>query len=77
MKIPLEMIAKVPEVLSCRKNRLQPRHMFLERLGRAQYNPKEPNYVGLVSLISGTDADFVTEVAKSSVQIYNAFLKSL
>uniref|UniRef100_A0A6P7FQ46 Transcription termination factor 3, mitochondrial n=1 Tax=Diabrotica virgifera virgifera TaxID=50390 RepID=A0A6P7FQ46_DIAVI len=77
MKIPLEIITIFPEVLNCRVKRLKERHLFLARLKRDLYNPKEPNYVALKTLVSGTDSYFCTEVAQSSVQVYNEFLKSL
>ncbi|CAH1992740.1 unnamed protein product [Acanthoscelides obtectus] len=77
MKIAIETIVETPEILTCRQTRLMQRHMFLEKLGRVQYNPKKPNYVALTTLVSGTDSHFATEVAKSSVAAYNEFLKSL
>ncbi|XP_056649172.1 transcription termination factor 3, mitochondrial [Diorhabda sublineata] len=77
MKIPLETIVETPEILSCRERRLRERHLFLVKLGKNQYSPKKPNYIGLKTLISGTDAYFSTEIANSSVQMYNEFLKSL
>lgn len=77
MNIPLETIADMPEILTCRKFRVRERHMFLETLGKAQYNPKLPNYVSPLTLVSGTDSQFATETAKSSIQTFNTFLKSL
>lgn len=77
MNISLERIAAEPELLTCRRKRLMERHSFLSKLGRAQYDPKKPNYIALTTLVSGSDSDFCVEVAKSSVQAYNAFLKSL
>lgn len=77
MKIPLEIIAKFPEVLTCRAHRLKQRHLFLEELNKIQFNPKLPNYIGITSIITGTDAEFCEDVAKCSVQTYNTFLKSL
>lgn len=77
MGIPLESIAKVPEVLTCRFFRIRQRHEFLVALGRAQYDAKAPNYVSLEMLFSGDDSQFAVSVAKSSVQAYNAFLKTL
>lgn len=77
MNVPLETIAEVPEVLTCRTFRIKQRHMFLEKLGRVQLDPKKPNYTSLISIISGDDAHFCTEVAKSSVHTFNAFLKTL
>ncbi|KAJ8924905.1 hypothetical protein NQ315_001062 [Exocentrus adspersus] len=77
MNIPLERILDEPGILMCRQKRVMERHMFLEKLGKVQYDPKKPNYVSLTTLVSGSDSYFCTEVAKSSVQAYNAFLKSL
>lgn len=77
MNISLERIVREPESLTCREVRLKERHSFLVKLGRAQYNPKEANYVSLKALISKTDAEFSTEIAKTSVEVYNTFLKTL
>ncbi|KAK9687020.1 mTERF [Popillia japonica] len=77
MGIPLDMIITWPEILTCREFRLKHRHLFLKTLGRAQYNPKLPNYVSLLTLVSGEDSDFAVEIGKSSLQAYNAFLKTL
>ncbi|VEN45867.1 unnamed protein product [Callosobruchus maculatus] len=77
MKIPIETIVEIPEILTCRQSRLKQRHLFLEKLGRAQYNPKKPNYVALASLVADSDSNFATELAKSSITVYNEFLKSL
>ncbi|XP_023015145.2 mitochondrial transcription termination factor 3 isoform X1 [Leptinotarsa decemlineata] len=77
MKIPLEWIVEMPDILTCRQKRLMQRHLFLEKLNRAQYNPKEPKYIALTNLVYGTDSEFSTEIAKSSVEVFNAFLKTL
>lgn len=77
MNIQHEFIVEMPEVLLCRKSRLQQRHQFLTKLGRAQYDPKKANYIALDKLIEGTDTEFCTNVAKSTVQSFNVFLKSL
>nr|CAI5820771.1 unnamed protein product [Callosobruchus analis] len=77
MKIAIETIIETPEILTCRQSRLMQRHLFLEKLGRTQYNPKKPNYIALTSLVADTDSNFATELAKSSVIAYNEFLKSL
>lgn len=77
MKISHEQMLKMPKILFARKIRLEQRHLFLVKLGRAQYDPKKENYVSLDNLDSGSDSDFCANVAKSSVQAYNTFLKSL
>ncbi|KAK2584460.1 hypothetical protein KPH14_006836 [Odynerus spinipes] len=48
-----------PCILVCRKSRLEHRHTFLKKLGRAQYDPTEPLYVSFKSLICGTDVEFL------------------
>lgn len=77
MNQPLERIVNQPGILTYRVHRLKDRHLFLEKLGKAQYDPKKPNYVSLLNLVMGTDAEFSTNIANSSVQAFNSFLKSL
>ncbi|KAK4879595.1 hypothetical protein RN001_007741 [Aquatica leii] len=77
MGIPIERIVDMPEVLFCRLFRLKQRHLFLKSLGRAMYDAKKPNYVSLRTLVSGSDVNFCDNVAKSSIQTFNAFLKTL
>lgn len=77
MNIPHSRLVQECTVLNCREIRLKQRHLFLTKLGRAQYDPNKPNYVSLKTLVTGTDSYFCTEVAKSSVKAFNIFLKSL
>ncbi|PZC78819.1 hypothetical protein B5X24_HaOG217145 [Helicoverpa armigera] len=77
MKIPHENIMETPEILMCRKFRLKQRHLFLEKLGRSQYDPKKPNYIPLKSMIEDTDVEFCRNFAKCSVNDFNIFLKTL
>lgn len=64
MKLSQETIVQSPEVLLIRQYKLQQRHEFLKMLKRDQYDPKKPLYVSLLSLVIGTDNEFVTNVAK-------------
>ncbi|CAG0896920.1 unnamed protein product [Darwinula stevensoni] len=66
-----------PQVLQARLSRTRPRHLFLVRLDRAQYDPKLPLYVCLKDLVVLDDATFCTDIAKTPVEIYNRFLKTL
>lgn len=77
MNIPHNMIVQECGVLSFRESRLKQRHIFLEKIGKAQYDPKQPNYISLTSLVSQKDDFFCKEVAKSSINTFNMFLKSL
>ncbi|XP_073941668.1 mitochondrial transcription termination factor 3 isoform X2 [Choristoneura fumiferana] len=77
MQIPHHRILEDPEVLLSRNFRIKQRHLFLSRLGRAQYNPKKENYVPVKSLVEGTDIEFCKQYAKCNVADYNLFLKTL
>lgn len=43
---------------------------------KAQYDPSKPMYVSPRALISGTDLEFCRDIAKTSVELYNEFLKT-
>lgn len=77
MKISHADIVKDPCILICRKRRVELRHKFLTKIGRAQYDPTQPLYVSLRNLVTGTDNKFCNEVAKVPVETYNLFLKSM
>lgn len=70
-------ITKFPQVLLTRDFKLTQRHGFLKLLGRDQYDPLKPNYVSPQALVSGSDADFCINLAKSSVQAFNDYLKTV
>lgn len=77
MQISHERIVDDPFVLLSRQHRLEQRHKFLMHLGKAQYDPKAPLFVSLTALVSGTDEEFVMNVARSNLQTYEVFLKTL
>uniref|UniRef100_A0A131XDJ5 Putative transcription termination factor mterf n=1 Tax=Hyalomma excavatum TaxID=257692 RepID=A0A131XDJ5_9ACAR len=70
-------LMQFPAILRTRECIYKPRHQFLVKLSRAQFDPKEPNYVSLKALVTGTDAVFCENVAKTSVDKYNEFLRTL
>lgn len=77
MEVPLETIVEFPEVLTCREFRIKQRYLFLKSLNKIQFDPKKPLYISLRDIIAGSDAEFSTRIAKSSIQAFNAFLKTL
>ena len=77
VKLNHGMIAAFPAVLTCRDFIVRQRHQFLRFVKRDQYDPKMPNYVSPLDLISGTDAHFAERVAKSNVLEFNDFCKTL
>jgi len=76
MGIPHEQILQQPDVLLFREFIVRQRHNFLKELGKAQYDPTLPNYVSLESLVHGSDVEFCRNVAKTSLEVFNAFLKT-
>ena len=77
LKIPHGLIAKQPHALLTRVNRIRVRHFFLESLGKAQYDPRLPNYVSLVALVTGNDAEFASNVGDTSPDAFRSFLKTI
>ncbi|KAM9308437.1 transcription termination factor 3, mitochondrial [Gastrophryne carolinensis] len=77
MGIPHNMITKFPQVLNNSLMRIKERHLFLSFLGRANYDPTQPNYVALDKLVSSPDEVFFEEIAKASAQDYERFQKTL
>lgn len=77
MKLTHQQIVDFPQILRSRTFRLKQRHLFLELLGRAQYNPNLEGYISPKTIVSGTDSEFCQTVAKSSVEAFNIFLKSI
>jgi len=77
LQIPHKLIAKQPHVLLARLSRLRQRHLFLHGLGKAQYDPSLPNYISLLALVTGGDAEFASNVAGAAPDSYILFLKTL
>ncbi|CAK1603236.1 unnamed protein product [Parnassius mnemosyne] len=77
MKIPHEKVLHYPNILLCRNFKVKQRHIFLEKLGRAQYDTTKENYVPLSALVEDTDQDFCKRYAKCLVDDFNTFLKTM
>ncbi|KAK2830380.1 hypothetical protein Q5P01_018311 [Channa striata] len=77
MKIPHHLIAKFPQVLNTKYLRIRERHLFLEYLGKAQYDPTQPNYISLDSLVTLPDETFCTKLASATLEDLYLFQKTL
>ncbi|CAL9691491.1 unnamed protein product [Knipowitschia caucasica] len=77
MKVPHHWIVKFPQVLNSKYLRLKERHLFLEYLGKAQYDPTQPNYIALNNLISLPDETFCSELASAKLEDFYLFQKTL
>ncbi|XP_047461200.1 transcription termination factor 3, mitochondrial [Mugil cephalus] len=77
MKVPHYLITKFPQVLNSKYLRLRERHLFLEYLGKAQYDPTLPNYISLDRLVSLPDETFCTELASATLEDFYMFQKTL
>lgn len=77
MGINHDRIVLEPQVLTSRLFRIKQRHEYLKYLNRAQYDPTKPNYVSLLNLVKGTDSDFCLNVAKTNVEKFNNYLKTV
>lgn len=70
-------MVKFPEIFDATLKRIKERSQYLKALKRDQYNPDEPNYVPPLALAEGSDADFCERYAKTSVDDFNYFLKTM
>nr|CAG4644253.1 EOG090X0C5Y [Lepidurus arcticus] len=77
IELPRETILQFPVLLTTREFKLKERHLFLQSLGKVQYNPKQENYVSPLDLALLDDVEFCRQVAKVPVQHFNDFLKTL
>ena len=77
MKIPHELICKYPDVFNRRYPLIESRHQYLKAIGRDQYDPKQPLYVPLSAFYLLEDDEFCDKYAKTNVQDFNSFLKTL
>lgn len=67
----------LPQVLNTKYLRIRERHMFLEYLGKAQYDPNLPNYISLDRLVSLPDETFCTMLALATLEDFYLFQKTL
>ncbi|KAM7373189.1 hypothetical protein PAMP_008062 [Pampus punctatissimus] len=77
MKVPHHLIAKFPQVLNTKYLRVRERHLFLQYLGKDQYDPTQPNYISLDRLASLPDETFCTELASATLEDFCLFQKTL
>lgn len=77
MKVPHHLIAKFPQVLNTKYLRVRERHLFLQYLGKDQYDPDQPNYISLDRLVSLPDETFCTELASATLEDFCLFQKTL
>ncbi|XP_076865145.1 transcription termination factor 3, mitochondrial [Brachyhypopomus gauderio] len=77
MGVPHFLIAKFPQVLNAKFLRIKERHLFLDYLGRAHYDPVHPNYISLERLVSLPDEVFCAEIALASLDDFERFQKTL
>lgn len=77
MEISHDRIVLEPQVMSSRLFRIKQRHEYLKYLNRAQYDPKLPNYISILKLVTGNDSEFCMNIAKTSVEMFNSYLKTV
>lgn len=77
MKVPHHLITKFPQVLNTKYLRIRERHMFLDYLGKAQYDPTLPNYISLDRLVSLKDDAFCTTLAMATLEDFSEFQKTI
>lgn len=77
MQINHEQILKFPLILLRRVRLIRERHLYLKSLNRDQYDPTKPLYVPLGAFFQIDDAQFCIEYAKTCIDDFNRFLKTI
>ena len=77
MGIPHEIIAEFPAGLNARPFKLKERHKYLKYLGLAQYDPTKRGYINIQQFATTSDEEFASQIAKTSLECYDSFLKTL
>ncbi|XP_050428535.1 transcription termination factor 3, mitochondrial [Adelges cooleyi] len=77
MGISHDSIVIEPKILSSRLFRIKQRHEYLKYLNRAQYDCTKPNFVPLIKIVEGSDSEFCVNIAKTSVEMFNTYLKTV
>ncbi|KAI1902520.1 hypothetical protein AGOR_G00045600 [Albula goreensis] len=77
MAVPHMLIVKFPQVLNTSLLRIKERHLFLQHLGKAQYDPTLPGYISLDQLAALPDPAFCAQLAAASLEDFELFQKML
>lgn len=77
MGLSHNVIAKFPNLITAPRIDMRERFEYLKKLKRDQFNSKLPLYVPPSALYNGSDEDFCRKYAKTDIQDYKLFLKSL
>lgn len=77
MKLSHDQIVKSSHILHYREYKVKQRHEYLQLIGRAQYDPTKDLYVSPMQLVVGTDEEFAKNVANTSYEKFQSFLRQL
>ena len=77
MKLTHDQVAMYPPILQCPLILIKSRYTYLKHLNRLQFDPTLPNFVSLKSLCEPFDSKFCKNTAKTSLEEYKKFLKSI
>lgn len=76
-KLTHNEIAVFPPILCTPQIILKSRYAYLKHLDRLQLDPTKPNFVSLKSLTQYDDNEFCRKTAKTNLDDYKAFLRTL
>jgi mTERF domain-containing protein len=70
-------MVRFPQILKMRHHLMRERHEYLRILGRDQFDPSKALYVPPSALEDSTDLEFCTKYAKTCLDDYHCYLKTL
>ena len=77
IKLSHETIVNFPKIFMCNLQKVKQRHEYLKYIGKDQYDPKKPNYVSPDALNFGRSLEFCQNVAKTTLDSFDDFIKTL
>ena len=77
LKLNNEQILSHPPILQVPLYLIKTRYSFLKSLNRVQFDPTLPNFISVKNMIQTEDKEFIHKYAKSSLQEFQKFLKTI
>lgn len=77
IKLTDQQIETYPPILQTPLLLVRTRYSFLRQLNRVQFDPTLPNYISIKNMIEHDEAKFLEKYAKSTLEDYKKFLKTI
>ncbi len=77
MNLTDAQIESYPPILQTPLLLIKTRYAFLKKLNRVQFDPTQPGFISIKNLVDPYESNFIEKYAKTTLQEYQDFLKTL